>query len=89
MGNCVVDDEGSVWINEVRGCRVWRFDQTGRPLETLGNGIAGFQAESVSFDAARFNWVYDLRRGADGSVHVLDSTTRTDSPADDQQHGLP
>lgn len=73
MGNCVVDDEGSIWVNEVRGCRIWRFDQTGRPLETLGNGVAGFQTESVSFDAVRFNWVYDLRPGPDGSVYVLDS----------------
>jgi hypothetical protein len=27
----------------------------------------------VSFDAARFSWVYDLRLGPDGSVYVLDS----------------
>lgn len=73
MGNCVVDDDGSIWVNEVRGCRVWRFDQTGRPLETLGDGLAGFQAEAVSFDAVRFNWVYDLRPGPDGSIYVLDS----------------
>ena len=73
MGNCVVDDEGCIWINEVRGCRVWRFDQAGRPLETLGSGATGFQAEVVGFDAARFNWVYDLRPGPDGGIYVLDS----------------
>ena len=73
MGNCVVDQEGSVWVNEVKGCRVWCFDLAGRPLETLGDGIAGFQPEPVSFDAVRFNWVYDLRRGPDGSIFVLDS----------------
>ena len=73
MGNCVVVDDGSIWVNEVRGCRVWRFDQTGRPLETLGDGLAGFQAEAVSFDAVRFNWVYDLRPGPEGSIYVLDS----------------
>ena len=38
MGNCVVDAEGSVWINEVRGCRIWRFDGAGRPVETLTLG---------------------------------------------------
>jgi sugar lactone lactonase YvrE len=43
MGNCVVDEGGSIWVNEVRGCRVWRFDQAGRRLETLGNGVAGFR----------------------------------------------
>ena len=73
MGNCVVDDEGSIWVNEVRGCRIWRFDQAGRPLETLGDGVAGFQAGAVGFDAVRFNWVYDLRPGPDGTVYVLDS----------------
>jgi hypothetical protein len=73
MGNCVVDDEGSIWINEVSGCRVWRFDQAGRPLETLGDGVPGFQAETVSFDAVKFSWVYDLRRGPDGNIYVLDS----------------
>lgn len=73
MGNCVVDDQGSIWVNEVKGCRVWRFDQTGRPLETLGNGVAGFQAEAVGFDAVTFNWVYDLRSGPDGSIYALDS----------------
>lgn len=73
MGNCVVDDEGFIWVNEVRGCRLWRFDLAGRPIETLGDGVAGFQPEAVSFDAVRFNWVYDLRRGPDGSIYVLDS----------------
>ena len=73
MGNCVVDDEGTVWVNEVRGCRIWRFDPAGRPLETLGDGIAGFQGDSVSFAVVRFNWVYDLRRGPGGCLFVLDS----------------
>ncbi|HXY81081.1 MAG TPA: hypothetical protein VEH55_06900 [Gaiellaceae bacterium] len=74
MGNCVVDDEGFVWVNEVRGCRVWRFDRDGRPVETLGDGSAGFQADSASFDEVRFGWIYDIRRGPDGTIHVLDSS---------------
>lgn len=73
MGNCVVDDEGFVWVNEVKGCRVWRFDPAGRPVQTLGDGIPGFQPEATSFDKVRFNWIYDLRRGPDGNVYVLDS----------------
>jgi hypothetical protein len=73
MGNCVVDDEGFVWVNEVRGCRLWKFDPSGRPLETLGAGVAGFQVEDVSFDAVSFSWIYDLRLGPDGCIHVLDS----------------
>lgn len=73
MGNCVVDDEGTVWVNEVKGCRVWRFDLTGRPLATLGDGIPGFQPETVTFDAVRFNWVYDLRRAPEGRIFALDS----------------
>ncbi|MGZ4334632.1 MAG: hypothetical protein ACXVRJ_10225 [Gaiellaceae bacterium] len=73
MGNCVVDDEGFIWVNEVEGCRVWRFDRAGRPVETLGDGTPGFQSEAASFEEVRFSWIYDLRRGPHGSVYVLDS----------------
>lgn len=71
--NCVYDLNGNVWVNEVTGCRVWQFDQQGRPLQTLGNGQPGFQRETVSFDQVKFNWIYDLRRGCDGNIYVLDS----------------
>ncbi len=72
-GNCVVDDEGCVWLNEVDGCRVWRFDSSGRPILTLGNGRPGFQSGSVSFEKASFSWIYDIRRGPDDNIYVLDS----------------
>ena len=72
-GNCVVDGEGCVWLNEVEGCRVWRFDSTGNPILTLGDGTPGFQFDSAAFDEVRFNWIYDLRRGPDGNIYVLDS----------------
>jgi len=74
MGNCVVDDEGTIWVNEVRGCRVRRFDRDGRPLETLGDGVSGFQPDPVGFDDVRFGWVYDIRLGPGGTIVVLDST---------------
>jgi sugar lactone lactonase YvrE len=72
-GNCVVDDEGFVWINEVKGCRIWRFDHTGTPALTLGKGEPVFQIEPVGFAEAGFNWVYDIRKGPDGNIYVLDS----------------
>lgn len=72
-GNCVVDDDGCVWVNEVEGCRVWRFDSTGKPVLTLGDGKPGFQPNVVDFDEVRFNWIYDIRRGPDGNICVLDS----------------
>jgi len=72
-GNCVVDNDGFVWVNEVRGCKIWRFDITGKPVLTLGNGISGFQIEEVSFENARFSWIYDIRRGPDGNIYILDS----------------
>jgi hypothetical protein len=72
-GNCVVDDEGSFWVNEVEGCRIWRFDSTGNPLLTLGDGTPGFQLGTVNFGEAKFNWTYDMRRGPDGNIYVLDS----------------
>jgi hypothetical protein len=73
MGNCVVDAEGYIWINEVTGCRVWRFDPTGRPILTLGDGAPGFAPGRVGFHDARFSWIYDLRLAPDGRVLVLDS----------------
>jgi hypothetical protein len=72
-GNCVVDDEGCVWLNEVDGCKVWQFNSSGRPILTLGNGKPGFQSGSVSFEEASFSWIYDIRRGPDDNIYVLDS----------------
>lgn len=73
MGNCVVDRHGDIWVNEVKGCRVWTFDQTGRVVRTLGDGRPGFQADAVSVHDVRFHWIYDLRRGPDDRLYVLDS----------------
>ncbi len=72
-GNCVVDDEGSVWVNEVKGCKVWRFDPSGKPILTLGDGTPGFDKGTVDFEKAKFNWIYDIRKGPDGNIYVLDS----------------
>lgn len=72
-GNCVVDDRGHVWVNEVEGCRVWEFDSLGEPLRQLGDGVPGFQADEADFSEARFAWIYDLRRGPGGDLYVLDS----------------
>lgn len=73
IGNCVVDDEGYIWVNEVTGCRLWRFDLDGQPAEVLGDGTSGFQSDSVPFGESRFNWIYDIRRGPKGTIYVLDS----------------
>ena len=73
MGNVVVDGRGDLWVNEVTGCRVWRLDEHGQVIEVLGDGQAGFQAGTVDFAAARFSWIYDLRRGPRGELYVLDS----------------
>lgn len=73
MGNCVVAADGSVWVNEVTGCRVRQFDAGGNLLRTLGDGEPGFEAEETSFGEVRFGWIYDLRRGPDGALYVLDS----------------
>lgn len=72
-GNCIVDDQGYVWVNEVEGCKVWRLDSTGRPVLTLGNGEPGFESDVTEFSTARFNWIYDMRRGPEGNIYVLDS----------------
>jgi hypothetical protein len=72
-GNCVVDNEGFVWVNEVGGCKIWRFDSTGKPILTLGDGTPGFQSFPTDFGEAKFSWIYDIRRGRDGNIYVLDS----------------
>jgi hypothetical protein len=72
-GNCVVDNEGLVWVNEVKGCKVWRFDTMGKPLLTVGDGTPGFQPGTTDLSEAKFSWIYDLRRGPNGNIYVLDS----------------
>lgn len=73
VGNCEYDIDGNMWINEITGCRIWKFDKKGNTLEVLGTGQPGFQREEVSFNEARFNWIYDLRRGPEGNIYILDS----------------
>jgi hypothetical protein len=84
MGNCVVDAAGFVWVNEVTGCRLWRFDRHGRPALRLGDGTPGFDVGHVDFERARFSWIYDIRHAPDGRIFVLDSRNyalRTVDPA--------
>ncbi len=73
LGNCEYDLDGNLWVNEVEGGRIWQFSPVGRPLQTLGARHPGFQVETVPFDEAQFSWVFDLRRGPDGNIYVLDS----------------
>jgi hypothetical protein len=72
-GNCVYDLDGNIWVNDIRGCKVWKFNMNGESIRTLGDGTPGFQKEPVSFNEVRFNWIYDLRLGPDGNMYVLDS----------------
>jgi hypothetical protein len=73
VGNCVYDQQGSIWVNEIEGCRIWRFNLSGKPVEVLGGRQPGFHKETVPFKEALFNWIYDLRLGPDGNIYVLDS----------------
>jgi hypothetical protein len=72
-GNCVIDQDGCIWLNEVEGCRVRRFDPSGRLILTLGKGEAGFQSRPAEFGDAMFSWIYDMRMGPNGNLYVLDS----------------
>ena len=72
-GNCVVDADDCIWLNEVEGCRIRRFDREGRLLLTLGKGVPGFHTRPVAFDDVMFDWIYDIRRGPDDNIYVLDS----------------
>jgi hypothetical protein len=73
LASCEYDPDGNIWVCEITGCRVWQFGANGKPIRVLGNGTPGFQHGSVSFNEARFNWIYCLKCGPDGKVYVLDS----------------
>ncbi|AIQ27968.1 hypothetical protein P40081_07090 [Paenibacillus sp. FSL P4-0081] len=73
IGNCEYDPGGFLWINEVTGCRVHKFDLEGRLLTTFGNGVPGVAQDKAARDEVQFNWIFDLRRGPDGNIYVLDS----------------
>jgi hypothetical protein len=72
-GNCIVDSRGDIWINDVIGYKVFRFDKEGNLIEILGNGKPGFSKEDTPFEKVQFNWIYDIRKGTDGNIYVLDS----------------
>ena len=73
IGNCVYDHQDTIWVNDIRGFRIFHFEYDGTLIETIGSGAAGFQRDTVPFEQARFHWMYDLRLGPDGNLYVLDS----------------
>jgi hypothetical protein len=73
IGNCVFDKEGNFWLNEITGCRIWQFDKMGKVKVILGDESPGFQTDKVDYKDAQFNWIYDIRIGADENLYVLDS----------------
>ena len=73
LGNCEYDRDGSIWVNEITGCKIWQFDSKGNKKLVLGQGKPGFQTKPTPFHKASFNWVYDLRIGPDGNIYILDS----------------
>jgi len=76
IGNCLVDDEGYLWVNEVEGRRVWRIDPSGAQVRCIGSGREA-QGQilplSSSFEEVSFGWIADIRLGPDGSIYILDS----------------
>ena len=72
LGLCERAADGTLWANEITGCKLWQFNPQGNALQTLG-GLPGYENEPVPFRQAHFNWIYDLRRGPDGGIYVLDS----------------
>ncbi len=73
LGNCVFDKDGNIWINEITGCKIWKFDSQGKKNRVLGNGKPGFQLDTASYDNVQFSWIYDIRIGPDNNLYVLDS----------------
>ncbi len=73
IGNCIYDHNDDIWVNDVRGFRIFHFSYDGTLIETVGKKEAGFQKGTVPFQQASFHWIYDMRLGADGNLYVLDS----------------
>lgn len=73
MHNCEPDGLGNIWTNAVTAKVVRCFNAEGKLLFTLGDGHPGFQAGTISWENVRFNNIYDLRRGPDGNIYILDS----------------
>ena len=38
VGNCVVDLDNNIWVNEVTGCKLWQFNKAGNEKLIIGNG---------------------------------------------------
>lgn len=72
LHNCEPDHEGNIWVNGVLANKVWCFSPKGELLDTLGDGQAGFQTGTVSWEDVRFSNIFDLRRGPDG-IYLVDS----------------
>lgn len=73
LHNCEPDEEGNIWINSVTSHVVRCFNQAGKLLFTLGEGPSEFQSGPVPWDQVKFGNIFDLRRGPDGIIYVLDS----------------
>lgn len=73
IGNCVFDRSDNIWVNDVKGNRVFRFNSSGVLIDILGSREPGFQSGTVTFDEVKFNWNYDLRLGTNNSLYLLDS----------------
>lgn len=73
IGNCIYDHSDDIWVNDVRGFRIFHFSYDGTLIETIGKREADFQKGTVPFHEAGFHWIYDMRLGQDGNLYVLDS----------------
>jgi hypothetical protein len=78
MGNCLLDAAGCLWVNEVEGRRIWRFDPEGKLIERIGTATGMDEAKTalpheMGFGDAVFGWIADIRLGPDGSIYILDS----------------
>jgi hypothetical protein len=72
-GNCEFDHDGNLWINDITGYKIWKFNSQGEVKLVLGNGKPGFQIHPISFKDVQFNWIYDIRIGPNGNIYILDS----------------
>jgi uncharacterized protein (TIGR03437 family) len=71
--NVATAPDGSVYISDFDGQRVYRLDSSGTLTTVTGTGSKGFFGDNGDAHLAQVAWPAGLAAGADGALYVADS----------------
>ncbi|HVS35029.1 MAG TPA: hypothetical protein VMS17_05565 [Gemmataceae bacterium] len=69
----VAAPDGTVYVADADGCRVWRVGPDRKPSVAAGTGTPGFSGDGGPADKAQMNEPSGLALGPDGSLYVADA----------------